>query len=144
MKNYIKPVLILNEELAEGVFSASGDVNCYEFYSRIVQTPQLGNEVYTIQIDGRHNAQDGHHSSARTLTIHFNFPVVYVDGNASDVKENGNSLTLTFTDGVGGAYHNNAIDNIGLGQVKVAAQEGLAIINTTVDYCNLTCGQPGH
>ena len=32
MKNYERPVVLLNEELAEGVYAGSGD--CYTFNSR--------------------------------------------------------------------------------------------------------------
>lgn len=138
MREYRKPILIPNEELAEGIFAASGD-NCYTFWAHIAQKPELGNPVYTIQIDGKHHAADGHHSSERTVIINFNLPVSYVSSNAVSVEGDGTtSLKLSFVDGFG-SYHNNAEDNIGLGQLKVTAAEGLAITAVGSDFCNKTC-----
>ncbi|MCM1568684.1 MAG: hypothetical protein NC081_04470 [Roseburia sp.] len=144
MKNYIKPMVLENDELAEGVYMASGD--CYTFTANIVQSPATGMDYYTIQIDGTHNAQDGHHSSSRTVVIVFNQNVTYLSSNAAGVSGDGTAaLTLTFTDGINGSYHNNAqFDNIGLGQLTVKSESGLAITNVYSTYCNQTCGQEGH
>lgn len=146
MKKYEGLVICEINDLAESVYAASGTnddaSNCYLFNAKIVQTPQLGNEVYTIQIDGVHNAT--HHSSDRNVLIAFNMPVTYVDSNASSVNGDGSScLTLFFTDGINGAYHNNGIDNIGLGQLKVKADAGLSVLSVASNYCNQTCGY-GH
>lgn len=143
MKNYEKPVVLANEELAEGVYAGSGD--CYSFKSRIVQWPETGNQVYCIQIDGTHNASDGHHSSERTVRVVFNQPVKYVSSNAAVVTGDGTTqLDLTFIDGFNGSYHNNGDDKIGLGQLKVSAGDGLGITDTISVSCNHTCGDPGH
>ena len=144
MKKYVKPMVIANEELAEGVFAASGD-NCYTFWARICQTPELGNEVYVIQVDGKHAAADGHHSSERSVIINFNLPVSYVSSNAKEVSGDGTtSLKLVYVDGYNGAYHNNGEDNIGLGQLKIKADAGLAIVSVGTDYCNHVCTYAGH
>lgn len=143
MKNYEKPVVIANNELAEGVYAASGD--CYTFTSRITQSPETGNPNYVIQIDGKHEADDGHHSSERTVRLVFNQPVQYVESNAASVSGDGtSSLDLTFVDGVNGSYHNNGVDNIGLGQLKVKSGDGLAILDTYAVSCNHTCTYEGH
>ena len=42
---YEKPIVVVNEDLAEGVYTASGD--CYNVSAVIVQTPELGNETYS-------------------------------------------------------------------------------------------------
>lgn len=142
MKNYEKPIITINEELAEGVYAASGD--CYTFTAEIVQDPKLGHEVYTIQMNGDHAATDGHHSSTRTVAISFNMPVIYNSSNAAEVVGSGtNTLYLTFIDGTNGSYHNNASDKIGLGQLLVKADEGLAITSIYCVHCNRTCTQ-GH
>lgn len=144
MKNYIKPMVLSNEELAEGVFAGSG-VDCYTFSAYIVQKPETGRETYTVQMNGGHNAADGHHCGERTVVIAFNKPVTYVSSNASATSGSGTStLTLTFTDGVNGSYHNNAHDNIGLGQLVIEAEAGLAIADCYCTYCNRSCDQPGH
>lgn len=138
MEKYVKPMCLANEDLAEGVYAASGD--CYTFSARIVQTPELGNEVYTLQIDGVHNAD--HHSTARTVVITFNYPVEYVSSLAESYEGSGtNQLRLLYTAKSGGNYHNNFNENIGLGELKVKAQSGLIVTGTFSDYCNETCEQ---
>lgn len=60
MKGYIKPMVIKSEDVAESVYMASGS-ECYTVNVRFTQLPQLGNEVYIMQIDAAHNAS--HHST---------------------------------------------------------------------------------
>ena len=140
MKKYVRPMIVTNTELAEGVYAGSGD--CYTFSAYIHQKPELGNEVYSIQIDGVHHATDGHHSSTRSVMVTFNQPVTYVSSNAAAVEGSGtNQIQLTFVDGVNGSYHNNGGDNIGLGQLKVQAADGLAITGCYSTYCNQVCDQ---
>ena len=133
MKNYVKPVVLANEELAEGVYAASGD--CYTISGYIHQTPQTGRGDYRIQFDGKHAANDGHHSGKQTLIVSFNMPVVYKGSNGTLVSGDGtNTLSIDYS------YHNNASDNIGLGDVIVEADAGLAVVGSTLT-CNYDCGQ---
>lgn len=132
MKDYVKPVVIENDELAEGVYAASG-TDCYTVTARIHQTPQEGRGDYRIQVDGKHSAGDNHHSGKQRLTISFNMPVDYVWSNGTLVSS-GNSVVIDYN------YHNNAYDNIGLGDVIVAADQGLAV-NGAILECNHNCGQ---
>lgn len=151
MKKYEGLVICEINDLAESVYAASGagtggdggNDNCYSFTSRIVQKPELGNEVYTIQIDGTHNAT--HHSTDRSVLVAFNMPVTYVSSNAASYSGDGTTcLRLVFTDGINGAYHNNGSDYIGLGELKVKADAGLAVVSTSSDYCNKSCTGYGH
>ncbi len=143
MKKYEKPVVMINEELAEGVYAASGD--CYTFNSYITQTPTTGMDYYTIQINGVHAANDNHHSSVRTVKIVFNQNVTYKESLAASVNGSGSStLYLEYVDGVNGSYHNNGSDNIGLGNLTVYADEGLSILSTSCSYCNMDCTYEGH
>lgn len=134
MKEYSKPVILVNEGLSEGVYAASGD-ECYTINARIHQTPQLGRGDYRIQVDGRHGASDGHHSSEQILTLTFNQPVDYVSSNGSLVSGSGtNEIAIRYT------YHNNANDNAGLGDVVVQSELGLSLTHSTL-ACNYSCGQ---
>ncbi len=143
MKKYERPVVMINEELAEGVYAASGD--CYTFTANIVQTPAVGNEVYTIQIDGKHAATDNHCSTSRIVKIVFNKPVTYVDSKAAGVAGSGTAvLSLTYTDGINGSYHNNGVDNIGLGNLIVKADADLAITSVSCVYCDNACVTQNH
>lgn len=134
MKKYVRPMALVNEELAEGVYAASGD--CYTVEAKIMQTPQLGRENYVIQIDAVHDATDEHHSTYRRIEIDFNMPVTYVWSGAGSYSGDGSTrLVLDYTN-AGGSHHNNAHENIGLGNLTVTAGEGLAIIGAKCTYCD--------
>ncbi len=129
MKNYEKPVVLVNDEIAEGVYMASGD--CYTVTYKIHQAPQMGRINYRIQFDARHDAD--HHSTQQTLKITFNQPVDFDSCNGICTSGSGtNTLLIDFV------YHNNNTDNIGLGELSVLANEGLDVTSVVL-YCNKTC-----
>ena len=71
MRDYMKPVVIVNSEVSEGVYAASGSADeCYTVNAYIHQRPQLGRGDYRIQVNGRHEAADGHHSGQQVLWTH--------------------------------------------------------------------------
>ena len=118
MTNY---VILRTEELAEGVYLASG---CYTASAYIHQTPQSGSGEYRIQVNGQHSAD--HTKEAQTLTISFSLPVTYTSSGGSLVSGSGtNTLVINYN------YHQNPTDNIGLGDLVVQADAGLAV--TSVD-----------
>lgn len=128
---YIKPLVVVNEEVAEGIYAASGD--CYSVTAYIHQTPQEGRGDYRIQVNGTHAASDAHHSGEQVLILTFNQPVEYVGSNGRGYS-NGSTVTIVYN------YHNNGNDNIGLGDVIVKSNAGLAIIEAVLT-CNYDCGQ---
>lgn len=133
MKTYEKPYVLVNEELAEGVYAASG---CYTAEAYIHSTPQEGRGNYLIQLNATHAASDNHHSGMQTLEITFNQPVDYVSSQAQNVFGSGSTrLTLEYN------YHSNGYDNIGLGDVCVTSDAGLAVSGVRCTYCNGDCGQ---
>ena len=115
---YIKPMVLDSNELAEGIFMASGNTatgetsSCYSASAAIVQTPATGFDYYVIQVNGKHAAD--HTKEAQTLTISFNQPVIYAWG-AGTYREGNNTNTLV----IDLHYHQNPIDNIGLGDLTV-------------------------
>lgn len=119
---YRKPVIMTAEDLAEGVYLASG---CYTANAEIHQTPQTGRGDYRIQVNGKHNAD--HTKSTQWLTISFNMPVTYSSSNGT--LESGNetsTLRIRFN------YHQNPSDNIGLGDLVVQADPGLEITSVKI------------
>ncbi len=139
MRNYEKPVVLLNEELAEGVYAGSGD--CYTYTGYVAQKPAEGMDYYVIHVDGRHEATDGHHSTGRELQIVFNQPVTYCDSMAATISGDGTSV-LTIQFGVAnGSYHHNASDNAGLSDFKVKSEPGLSVISVDSLSCNHECSQ---
>lgn len=139
MKNYVRPVALVNEELAEGVYAASGD--CYTFTANIHQTPQDGRGDYRIQLNGVHDAADGHHSNSCRVEIDFNIPIQYVSSGAGAYYGDGTTRLVLDYNNSGGNYHNNARDNIGLGDLVVTADLGLAVVDVKCTYCSQECGQ---
>lgn len=135
---YEKPIVLVNEELAEGVYAASGAAageDCYSVSARIHQTPETGRGDYRIQVDGVHAAGDGHHSGEQILVLSFNQAVEYQSSNGDlDGGDNTASISIKYN------YHNNGNDNIGLGDVVVTSDAGLAVTGAML-ICNHDCGQ---
>lgn len=126
MKEYMKPVLLTSDELAEGVYLASGDGSgCYTTTAYIHQTPQTGRGDYRIQVNAVHNAD--HTKEAQQLNISFNQPVTYVSGGKGCTSGDGTSSLC-----VSLGYHQNPNDNIGFGDLVVKSDPGLAISSVSV------------
>ena len=124
MKQYSKPVVSIDNGLAEGVYAASG-AGCYEASAYIHQTPQTGRGDYRIQVNGRHNAD--HTKESQVLTISFNQNVTYVSGGAGLISGDGTpTLTIRLS------YHQNPTDNIGLGDLVVTSDAGLSIAGVSI------------
>lgn len=140
MKTYERPIVLVNEELAEGVYAASGVTagsgdDCYTVTARIHQSPETGRGDFRIQVDGVHAAGDGHHSGKQTLVLYFNQAVEYSSSNGSLASGNNtSSISIDYS------YHNNGNDNIGLGDVVVKSDAGLAVTGAQL-ICNHDCGQ---
>lgn len=124
MKNYEKPMLVKTEQMSEGVYLASGQ-GCYTATAYIHQTQETGRHDYRIQVDGVHAAD--HTNDKQWLHISFNMPVRYSSSNGSLESGDGSS-TLVICYG----YHQNFSDDIGLGDLCVTADEGLAITSVSI------------
>lgn len=132
MGKYEKPVVLGSDELAEGVYLASGS-DCYTVTTNIHQTPQEGRGDFRIQVDAVHAAD--HHGTAQVLVITFNQPVIYKSSNGTLESGDGTgTLRISYS------YHNNATDTVGLGDVVVEANVGLAVTSAVLE-CNRTCAQ---
>lgn len=142
MKDYAKPVVLANDEVAEGVYAGSGKgTDCYSVTAWIHQGPETGRETYVIQGNATHSATDGHHSAHQVLTLNFNQPVTFVNCTSSNAKyESGNgtnSLKIKYT------YHANGTENHGLGEIEVKSELGLALTSGHTLSCDHKCSQ-GH
>ena len=116
------------DDMAEGVYMASGDNGCYTTKAYIHQRPETGRGDYRIQVDAQHNAD--HNSQAQQLEISFNLPVVYQSCNGQGASLAGGDNTTTLL--VNLTYWNNRTDHIGFGDLVVTADEGLAITSVTM------------
>lgn len=135
MNKYERPVVMINEELAEGVYAASGFNNgdCYTVRYTIVQEPEVGQDCYVVQFDADHSPEDQHHSTGQLMQIVFNVPVTYVASNGVLVSGDGTNTLLVKFD-----YHNNSYETgIGYGNLYVKGT-GVAVESAKL-MCNYTC-----
>lgn len=122
MSNCVKPVVSLDEGMAEGVYAASG---CYTVTTNIHQKPETGRGDYRIQVNGVHAAD--HTKEAQTLTITFNQEVTYSSSNGTLVGSNtGTTISIGYT------YHQNPNDNIGLGDLVVVSDPSLEVVSAKI------------
>lgn len=125
MSNYVKPIVLAVDDLAEGVYASSGDTSCYTAQAYIHQSPEVGRGDYRIQVNGQHMAN--HTKETQWLIISFNQAVVYKSSNGVLESGNGTStLCIRFN------YHQNPNDNIGLGDLVVESEAGLSIISVRI------------
>lgn len=121
---YERPAVVANTELAESVYMASGD-GCYTANAYIHQTPENGRGDHRIQVNGVHSAN--HTNNEQWLYISFNKEVVYKSSNGELISGNGtNTLVIRYS------YWQNGNDNIGLGELVVESDSGLAITGVRI------------
>ena len=93
MRTYTKPVVIVDNGLAEGVYAASGCL-----VGRIADESYeggMGNK-YRFAVYYTHETKE-HSNTAQTVVVKLNAPVNVVDGNAQNFLQSGNGTdTLTF------------------------------------------------
>ncbi|MGN0361462.1 MAG: hypothetical protein ACI4ET_01330 [Bilifractor sp.] len=121
---YRKPMILKSGDLAEGVYAASGS-SCYTATANIHQRPQTGRGDYRIQVTGVHQAD--HTKETQWLHISFNMPVTYGSSGGTLVSGDGTATLL-----IQYQYHQNPSDNIGLGDLVVTADPGLAITSVSI------------
>ena len=93
MREYKKPVVTVDNELAEGVYGASGCL-----VGRIADESYeggMGNK-YRFAVYYTHETKE-HSNTAQTVIVKLNAPVNVVDGSAQNFLQSGNGTdTLTF------------------------------------------------
>ena len=106
MREYKKPVVTVDNELAEGVYAASGCL-----VGRIADESYeggMGNK-YRFAVYYTHQTKD-HSNTAQIVVVKLNAPVNVVDGSAQNFLQSGNGTnTLTFV-------RNSSMNNSGADQ----------------------------
>ncbi len=103
MKNYEKPVVLMNEELAEGVYAASGDGDCWTIEltpDQIYGGGSLGGKTFRVHCE---HISMQHISVASTFVVTFNVPIQSAKCENFATTVNGNTVTVT-RDNHGNAY----------------------------------------
>ncbi|MCQ2539981.1 MAG: hypothetical protein MJ114_05975 [Acetatifactor sp.] len=99
MKNYMKPMVVANDELAEGVYLASGD--CWTVSCRKDQNDAGGYCTFRIQCN--HNTNQQHISKATTVTLVFDQPITGAEYEGFQVSVSGNVVTC-YREQLGDSY----------------------------------------
>ena len=114
MKKYEKPVVVVNDELSEGVYAASG-AGCYDVTATINQENQNGRMDYRIIVDAVHNAD-------HDTPVTYSFSNGTLQGSAT-----GNTIVVAYT------YHNNPSDRIRLADLIVTCDKFPQIVNVKLE-----------
>lgn len=132
MKKYERPVVVVNEELAEGVYAASG---CWTFSYELT----ANNDVYDegtgceIKVKGYHNNPQKH-LAYFVLTIVLNQTILSVPSfsGASSCSFSGNTLIIGWNIGTSNPTENKEFC------VRVAVADATTLKVVTED-CSYTC-----
>lgn len=91
MKGYEKPIAVINDELNEGVYAASG-ADCWTVNARSVQDWNGSHHVFEVSC--QHSTAVEHISSATTVTLTFSNTLTDAYSEFSS-SFSGNSVTVT-------------------------------------------------
>ena len=94
MKNYMKPVSLVNEELNEGIYAASGSTDCWTIDAQSVQDWNGSHNVF--QVSCVHSKAVEHISSETKVTLTFTNTVVDAYSEFP-CTFSGNTVTVTRT-----------------------------------------------
>lgn len=125
MNKYEKPIIIKSNDIAEGVFTASGEASCYTTSAYIHQRPETGRGDYRIQINAQHTAD--HTREKQILTVEFNQPVTFKWSQGNLIGGDGSAIIEIELH-----YHQNPNDNIGFGDLTVESDPGLEILSANI------------
>lgn len=97
MKTYEKPVVIENEDLAEGVFAASGGSSSDCWRVTCTSDQDYVDGVHSFRINAIHSASVVHISSNVTYTVTFNSPVTNANSENPDFvcSYSGNTVVIS-------------------------------------------------
>lgn len=146
MKNYEKPVVLANEELAEGVYAASGvsSADCWSIDAYSVQDWNGQHHVFEVRIV--HSDQVQHISTQSTAVLTFNNTVTdaYTEGNCQ-ASFSGNTVTVVRTLHAN-AYQSgdNATYKVWVKAADEATTKGLTITGKSISDTGITVNVQGN
>lgn len=144
MKNYEKPVVLANEELAEGVYAGSGEGDCWTIkltQDQVWGGGSLGGKTYRVYCE---HISMQHISTASTSTIVFNSPIVAAKCENFATTVDGNTVTI-YRDNHANAYTSHDEFN-SLLEVKAADEattRALYVVSTAIKCTKTTNVQGG-
>lgn len=93
MKNYEKPMILANEELAEGVYAASGCLRASVTLSSTDTNGAANKARFDVRLD--HSSEDAHISQKQKVVIKFSTPVRVTETGGSNVVDGDGTDTVT-------------------------------------------------
>jgi len=131
MKKYVKPIVLANEELAEGVYACSGSNGhhghgCYTTDWHIHQVEECGRKDYRIQVNAHHRAN--HTRCEQTAYFMFSCAVEFVSSRSGCYVSGSGTNTIV----VKYRYHQNPTDEIGLGDLIVKCDVAPTVMDVKV------------
>ena len=78
MSTYEKPMVMVNEELAEGVYACSG---CWS--GRVKKFRKVEGDKYAVDLDYKHDGSQGHSNVTMEVTFNQDVSVVVFNGNGT-------------------------------------------------------------
>lgn len=136
MNNYERPVVMVNDGLAEGVFAASGEPECWTIDVVSVQDWNGSHHVYEVRCT--HSDTVEHISSATTVTVTFNQPLTDAYSEF-DCTYSGSTATVTRTL-LGDSYKSgdNMTYKIWAKAADEATTKSLAVVGATISCTHQT------
>lgn len=123
MKNYEKPVVLVNEELAEGVYAASGD--CWTASVKSFRQVGDSNE-YWVDMLFCHNGEEGHSNVTFTATFNQDVSLGCFNGNGS-ASASGNTVTGSWSSFNGGCEWGPSMQVFATSDTKKLSEPSLSV-----------------
>lgn len=97
MKKYERPIVLVNEELAEGVYAASGgaEVTSDCWTVNVTKDQEDAGGYSTYRVAATHSNSVTHISTKTVVTVVFDGTVTSAEYEGFDVSVSGNTVTLT-------------------------------------------------
>lgn len=140
MKKYERPVVMVNEELAEGVYAASGvvDGECWTVDVQWAQTVDDNN--VNFRVVANHPDTVAHISTASTVTVVFSHDVASAKFENFDVSVSGNVVTIT-RENHGNSYYSADQYNTLL-ELKTPHAREISVVSSSI-VCTKTVNVQG-
>ena len=125
MANYSKPMVTVDQGLAEGVYADSGS-KCYTATAYIHQHPETGRGDYRIQVKAEHDAD--HTNIGQIFTFTFNQEVTCKESSLGTVEGSATGRVIK----IKRTIMSNFKESIGGGSLVVESEAGLAAPDVSV------------
>lgn len=95
MKAYVKPVILVNDELTEGVYAASGAASSDCWTVTVTKDQDDAGGYCTFRVAAQHSNSAQHISSKTVVTVVFDKVITNAEFEGFEASVSGNTATLT-------------------------------------------------